>query len=474
MAEALHAQDAGDLETAKSKFETLLATVVPGDQDVQRRLASLKARMAAEAEEKARLAAMPRTAAVPPVQKTESTVSSEAPVAPAMAPVAAVAAAPAAPSKEPTPAVENIPNDPEGLLEWENNRQQNLVTKARAQLLHAKKLAQEERFSDSLRELSSAAALLPLNPRTQPLLREIEALRNDMEHRQRVAGYTQGAPAPHLSISQVPMGPEMGPSAPDGDSTTVEIHVLEMMPDLYADLLVAWGLIEEHNPALHSVTPMRLDMRGRPIYLRREAPLPTPQQIKLYWLLRRAGVKPGDSGASRNTAGMVGLIGGFDPAPVVRALSMLDGCRLVAAPKVDIHASYQALLSFPDEGAPSTVGSQKAPGSSPTTGLEIRISPLVSPEGKEFAVSPAVVQYEGRLVAGAANTVFSRHESTCRLKLKPGMTAVMGGLVRDSGRVAAGGESGLQRIPFMGELLRNLSTAARQRELVILLTWRGR
>lgn len=464
LSEALKAQDSGRYVEALSALEEL-GKHFPGDQDLKRRIEQVRARQTA-AEEATRNQPPPRIESPgEPVSVAESTeVSTPAAEIPPTMPVPRESV-----RRDELPSMPVIPDNADALLEWERARQETLLAEVATRLVHARRLAQEERYADCLGELSDISALLPLNPRTQSVLREVEALRNDMEHRQRVAGYAMGAVAPVLSVEQLALGPEGGTEGP----SRIEVHVVEMPPDVYADLLLAWGMIESKHPLRVKRAPLIIDPRGRPSYLRKDAPLPTPRQIRLYWDLRSAGLRPGSSSASRATTGVVGALGRFDVAALVNTLSLSGTCRLIAAPKLEINPRHQAVLKLRDGLALPPQGSATVnPAAPPETGIELKVTPLNSPAGLEFAVSSAVVQYEGRLEAGAANTVFSRHEAACRLRLEGGMTAVMGGLVRDSGRVAAGGETGLQRVPFIGGLMRDLATAGRQRELVVFLTWR--
>lgn len=469
MAEALQAQDAGDFDRAESRLSALLE-ISPNDPQLRRMLQGVRDRRDQKAKAPPPVAApvsavpsQPELAQPQPSEKTE--------VVPSPSP--GVSQTSGAETQNPQPTV-GPPSDPEALLAWEFARQQELQAQSRARLTHGLSLAREERFKEALDDLREADLLLPRNSLMQPLRAEIEAARNDVEHRQRVAGFSQGPARYKLSVSEL-RDPSAGVRTDGEASYSLDIQVLEMPPDVFADFLVAWAEIcrEERERSWNS--GVVVDHRGRVMFHRPNEPLSTLRQMELFWALKAAELRPASQIQSRSPEGLVGVSGSFATDKVVKALADLEGCRLLGAPRVVAKDGYQTLLSLSEEAAvPAPALQREALGSAPLTGVELRVKPMGKPGAGSLSlwVSPSVVQYEGRVVSGEAAPVYSRHETSATIVVSPGVTALLGGLEREEGRAIAGRETVAQRLPFVGEIIKDRSAAERQREIVVLISLR--
>lgn len=470
MAEVLQAQDAGDYDRAEEKLGALLQ-ISPNDPQLRRMLQSVREKR----ELKARTPVVP-----PPAPEPVAVPAPEAPVAPTEGPASFEQRPRPVPEQVPAPAPaamsprSSAPSDPDALLAWELTRQQELLAQAKAKLAHGLSLAKEERFKEALDDFREAELLLPRNTLTQALRAQLEASRNDVEHRQRVAGFTLGATSYRLSTTRLPLDPSQSGS-PSGTPRTLDIQVLELPPDVFADLLVAWAEIcrEERERSWNS--GVLIDHRGRVMFHRKNEPLSTIRQMELFWALQDAALKPASQIQSRSPEGLVGVSGRFDSEHIVRALLSLDGCRLLGAPRVELDEAGMTVLTLSEEtAAPVSSLQRDALGAAPQTGVELRLRSLkpTSGGGASFWISPAVVQYEGRVISGEASPVYSRHETGTTLSLNQGGTAILGGLEREEGRAIAGRETVAQRLPFVGEIIKDRSAAERQREIVIFATLR--
>ena len=457
MAEALHAQDMGDYASAKSKLEALLL-ISPTDAQILRLLQNVNQHLAAPS---ISVPSSPTPTEVPtgeshPVEPNKPLVSQTE----VQVPVAVEER-------------KTTPNDPESLYAWEVSRQLTLLSEARARLKHGTKLVSEERYADAIEDFREADRLIPLNPATQPLRLEIDGARNDAEHRQRVAGFSQGLTAMKMTVAQFPIAAGVTPGPAEKD-LIVDLHILEVPPDLYADLLQSWAELRRYMRT-RGQTEMVLDRNGQVVYQRRASIIPTPRQLSLYWTLRAASLKLTDSALVQSNSGMVGLTGQFDVASLVGALSKMNSCRVLAAPRVVMKEGYQAVFSFSNESTPSQPQASLRPlGTSPTTGIELRLTREAIADGLDalFTVNPTVIQYEGRMASSSENPVFSRHEASGRIQLAKGFTSMMGGLVREEGRAISDEWTALHKFPLLGRMFRDRESALRQREILVFLTLR--
>ncbi len=471
MSEALQAQEAGDFVTARTKLEALLV-YSPSDAQVNRLLQAVAAGMLARENAVREAALHPRAivAPAPVIQepRPSDNLSAAAP-APQLKDLPSVAQTTDAKSEEPI--------DAATLAERETARQRNLMAVSRTKLSHGLSLASEERFKEALRDFLEADLSLPRNLLTEPLRLEIEAARNDTQHRQRLVGFAQNGPLLRYSVIQRPAEGLAHDIASEGVTSTItlDVHLLDMSPDAYADLLAAWAQFSRDARLGASGRLVLLDRNGNQVFFRRAAPLPTGRQISLYWSLLGAALKPDKSTNLTSPEGIVGVSGSFDPVALVKSISRLDGCRVLAAPQVIVQRGTQSVLTLANDGGAvagsSGLGSMD---SSPRTGVEVKITPVsvTSADAMEFVINPAIVQYEGRSLTDATNPLYSRHESSTRLSLLSGSSAIFGGLVREEGRAIAGRETPVQRFPLVGRILRERAAAGRLRELVVIVTRR--
>ncbi|MFA5265303.1 MAG: hypothetical protein WC378_15880 [Opitutaceae bacterium] len=478
MAEALQAQEAGDYVTAKSRLEALLA-YSPNDIQVNRLLqavnAGISARERTVRETATKEIAGPSAAASAAISGIGIIQDSKRGNDSVLAPSAPHEEAPA----ELTP--KSIKSEKalnaEELAEWETARQNNLIALSRAKLSHGLKLAAEERFHEALKDFFEADQNLSHNLLTEPLRREIEAARNDTQHRQRLAGFSLSGPIPKIAISQQhdEGATQQVPGEPAAISTTIDAHIVEMSPDIYADLLAAWAQFSREQRLAASGNRPILDRNGRQVFLRRAAPLPTGRQITLYWCLLGAALKSGKLINLTSPEGIVSVSGSLDPIALVKSLSRMEGCRVIAAPQVTVHPGCQTVLTLANDGSPIIPNARLGDiDSSPRTGMELRITPVqgASSADMEFVLNPSIIRYEGRSLTDATNPMYSRHESSTRIVLAPGATAIVGGLVSEDGRAIAGRETPVERFPFVGRILRERAAAGRLRELVLIITRR--
>lgn len=215
-------------------------------------------------------------------------------------------------------------------------------------------------------------------------------------------------------------------------------------------------------------------------------------------------------------ANITGVIGEFDVAATVRALSQRLGSDLLSAPKVTVLSGNPATITVAQElrypqafgDIQSQVGQGTAtPGGgivgggvtitagtpqdfvSRNVGVELRVTPTV--EEDDYSISldlnPRVTEFEGFVEYGGPSVaiqggttvtvpsgffqpIFSVREVSTKVTIWDGATLVMGGLTREEVKKVNDRVPVLGNMPVVGRLFRSEGESSTKRNLLIFVT----
>lgn len=215
---------------------------------------------------------------------------------------------------------------------------------------------------------------------------------------------------------------------------------------------------------------------------------------------------------SNDIALLTGVVGGFDVAATIRALSQKTGTDLLSAPKVTVLSGNPANIVVAQElRYPQSYGEvQSQVGTSSTTGggagvtitagtpqeftmrnvgVELKVTPTV--EDDDYSISldlnPKVTEFEGFIEYGGQSVaisgsttvtvpsgfyqpIFSTREVTTKVTVWDGATLVMGGLTREEVKKTSDKVPLLGDIPFIGRAFRSKGESSQKRNLLIFVT----
>jgi general secretion pathway protein D len=209
-----------------------------------------------------------------------------------------------------------------------------------------------------------------------------------------------------------------------------------------------------------------------------------------------------------------GVIGEFNVAAVVRALSRKTGSDLLSAPKVTVLSGNPAQItvaqelrypqSYSDIQSEVGRGSSTEGGSSAgvtitagtpqdfatrNIGVELRVTPTV--EEDDYSISlelnPRVTEFEGfveyggpsiaisggttvTVPSGFFQPIFSTREVTTKVTIWDGATLVMGGLTREEVKKVNDKVPVLGNLPVVGRMVRSEGETSAKRNLLIFVT----
>jgi general secretion pathway protein D len=213
---------------------------------------------------------------------------------------------------------------------------------------------------------------------------------------------------------------------------------------------------------------------------------------------------------SGNLLAATAVLGDFNVAATIRALSQKSGTDLLSSPKVTVLSGNPANIVVAQEfrypqsygETQSTVSSSNTGGSAISitagtpqefttrnVGVELKVTPTVEEDDYSISLdlSPKVTEFEGfveyggqSVAIGGSTTVtvpsgfyqpiFSTREVTTRVTVWDGATLVMGGLTREEVKKTSDKVPLLGDIPVVGRLFRSKGESTSKRNLLIFVT----
>ncbi len=214
-------------------------------------------------------------------------------------------------------------------------------------------------------------------------------------------------------------------------------------------------------------------------------------------------------------ASVAGVIGEFDVAAVVRALSQKQGTDLLSAPKVTVLSGNPATITVAQEmrypqsygQTQSQVGTGSANGggsagvaitagtpqefTSRNVGVELRVTPTVEEDNYSISLdlNPKVTEFDGfvefggpsiaisggttvTVPSGFYQPIFSVRDIATKVTIWDGATLVMGGLTREEVKKVHDKVPILGDLPLLGRLFRSTGQSFQKRNLMIFVTAR--
>jgi general secretion pathway protein D len=208
-----------------------------------------------------------------------------------------------------------------------------------------------------------------------------------------------------------------------------------------------------------------------------------------------------------------GVIGEFDVAAVVRALSQRSGTELLSAPKLTVLSGNSATITVAQEfrfpqsygQIQSQVGTGNLSGggsagvsitsgtpqdfATRNVGVELRVTPTVEEDNRSISLdlNPKVTEFEGFVEYGGPSIaisggttvtvppgfyqpIFAVREVATKVTLWDGATLVMGGLTREDVRKIQDKIPILGSMPLIGRFFRTDGETTQKRNLLIFVT----
>jgi hypothetical protein len=363
------------------------------------------------------------------------------------------------------------------LVKEETDRQTYHIEKARRELWYVRRLGDEGRHSEALRQLATIGQDLPTNPRTLPIQQEIAATRVDLEHRLRVASLNPGAEPPRLSLVKDDISTVAKSTDPlSKKALTIELHMLELSGDLIDDFWIAWRLFSEAE-ADRSPTRIHQSILGRTHSLFRPGNTPSRRQQQLLLAFRLATPRIFSSTPLPAKDRSLGFVAFLDAGAIVRTLSIMKGCQVLGSPRWESYAGQGAQLTLTPEQHNGT----EDPSLAPQVGWQIRVAPQLSDAGRQVQLDlqPKITRYAGFVPSAADTTassratlssVYSTHELRTRVQAPVGATLVLTGLEWQQSPSKAPAPGSLVHLPVFGDVLRAREFIQERSELLVLIT----
>ncbi len=211
-------------------------------------------------------------------------------------------------------------------------------------------------------------------------------------------------------------------------------------------------------------------------------------------------------------ARVAGVLGEFDVAAVVRALSQKQGTDLLSAPKVTVLSGNPATITVAQEmrfpqsfgQTQSQVGTGNASGggsagvaitagtpqefTSRNIGVELKVTPTVEDDGYSISLdlNPRVTEFDGfveyggpsiaisgsttvTVPSGFYQPIFSVRDISTKVTIWDGATLMMGGLTREEVKNVTDKVPVLGDIPLLGRLFRSKGQTTQKRNLIIFV-----
>jgi len=211
-------------------------------------------------------------------------------------------------------------------------------------------------------------------------------------------------------------------------------------------------------------------------------------------------------------AKVAGVIGEFDVAAVVRALSQRQGTDLLSAPKVTVLSGNPATITVAQEmrfpqsfgQTQSQVGTGNASGggsagvaitagtpqefTTRNVGVELKVTPTVEDDGYSISLelNPRVTEFDGfveyggpsiaisgsttvTVPSGFYQPIFSVRDISTKVTIWDGATLMMGGLTREEVKKVTDKVPVLGDIPLLGRLFRSKGQTIQKRNLIIFV-----
>ncbi len=211
-------------------------------------------------------------------------------------------------------------------------------------------------------------------------------------------------------------------------------------------------------------------------------------------------------------AKLAGVIGEFDVAAVVRALSQKQGTDLLSAPKVTVLSGNPATITVAQEmrfpqsfgQTQSQVGTGNASGggsagvaitagtpqefTTRNVGVELKVTPTVEDDGYSISLelNPRVTEFDGfveyggpsiaisgsttvTVPSGFYQPIFSVRDISTKVTIWDGATLMMGGLTREEVKKVNDKVPVLGDIPLLGRLFRSKGQTIQKRNLIIFV-----
>ena len=211
-------------------------------------------------------------------------------------------------------------------------------------------------------------------------------------------------------------------------------------------------------------------------------------------------------------AKVAGVIGEFDVAAVVRALSQKQGTDLLSAPKVTVLSGNPATITVAQEmrfpqsfgQTQSQVGTGNASGggsagvaitagtpqefTTRNVGVELKVTPTVEDDGYSISLelNPRVTEFDGfveyggpsiaisgsttvTVPSGFYQPIFSVRDISTKVTIWDGATLMMGGLTREEVKKVNDKVPVLGDIPLLGRLFRSKGQTIQKRNLIIFV-----
>jgi general secretion pathway protein D len=211
-------------------------------------------------------------------------------------------------------------------------------------------------------------------------------------------------------------------------------------------------------------------------------------------------------------ARVAGVLGEFDVAAVVRALSQKQGTDLLSAPKVTVLSGNPATITVAQEmrfpqsfgQTQSQVGTGSASGggsagvaitagtpqefTSRNIGVELKVTPTVEEDGYSISLdlNPRVTEFDGfveyggpsiaisgsttvTVPSGFYQPIFSVRDISTKVTIWDGATLMMGGLTREEVKQVNDKVPVLGDIPLLGRLFRSKGQTSQKRNLIIFV-----
>jgi type II secretory pathway component GspD/PulD (secretin) len=174
----------------------------------------------------------------------------------------------------------------------------------------------------------------------------------------------------------------------------------------------------------------------------------------------------------------------LDSEPIIKALSGLEGCRVLGSPRFAASSRQKTVLGFtPEVEARANLMEGPRRVEETRIGWQVEVRPELrnNDHSVSFEISPRVNRYEGFVVspdgfslpvegtAGPSQSVHSSHELRTQVEVPLGATLMLAGLTWDEGAPHRLKTGVIRQLPFVGHYVQLKETAGRQTELLVFV-----